>query len=151
MSLKSGKKFSLDDITAMHEIAPIDETLMVKISVEEWERLTRTVEDMQALARSMMMESKNTFTTSRSYLTRMETLSKEQVARMNEMTEEATRIITAESEKQAGRVSESLTSLVAKWEKRQNALWWVQILTCKACAFLGFDFLRSLVFVIVIG
>ena len=26
MSLKSGKKFSLDEMTAMHEIAPIDET-----------------------------------------------------------------------------------------------------------------------------
>ena len=47
---------------------------------------------------------------------------------MNELTEKATKIITAESEKQAGRVSESLTSLVAKWEKRQKILWWVQIL-----------------------
>ena len=128
MSLKSGKKFSLDEMTAMHEITPIDDTPMVKISVEEWERLTRTVEDMQALARSMMTERKNTFTTSRSYLTRMETLSKEQAARMNELTEEATKIITAESEKQVGRVSESLTSLVAKWEKRQSILWWIQIL-----------------------
>ena len=47
---------------------------------------------------------------------------------MNELTEKATKIIKAESEKQAGKVSESLTSLVAKWEKRQNALWWIQIL-----------------------
>lgn len=128
MSLKSGKKFSLDEMTAMHEITPIDDTPMVKISAEEWERLTRTVEDMQVLARSMMTESKNTFTTSRSYLTRMEILSKNQAEHMNALTEKATKIITAESEKQAGRVSESLTSLVAKWEKRQNALWWIQIL-----------------------
>ena len=45
-----------------------------------------------------------------------------------ELTEKATKIITAESEKQAGKVSESLASLVAKWEKRQSILWWVQIL-----------------------
>ena len=128
MSLKSGKKFSLDEMTAMHEIAPIDETPTVKISAEEWESLARTVEDMQALARSMMTERRNTFTTSRSYLTRMETLSKNQAAHMNELTEKATEIITAESEKQAGKVSESLTSLVAKWEKRQSILWWIQIL-----------------------
>ena len=47
---------------------------------------------------------------------------------MNELTAKATEIITAESEKQAGKVSESLASLVAKWEKRQRILWWVQIL-----------------------
>ena len=128
MSLKSGKKFSLDDMTAMHKITSIDDTPMVKISSEDWERLTRTVEDMQTLTRSMMTERRNTFTTSSSYLTRMETLSKNQAAHMNELTEKATKIITAESEKQAGKVSESLTSLVAKWEKRQSILWWVQIL-----------------------
>ena len=128
MSLKSGKKFSLDEMTAMHEIAPIDETPTVKISVEEWERLARTVEDMQALVRSMMTERRNTFTTSRAYLTRMETLSKNQAAHMNELTAKATEIITAESEKQVGKASESLTSLVAKWEKRQRILWLVQIL-----------------------
>ena len=127
MSLKSGKKFSLDDMTAMHEIAPIDETPMVKISTEEWERLRRTVENMEALTRAMMKERKDRFTTSQSHLTRMETLSKSQIERINKLTKEAKEVIT-ESKKQAGRVSESLTSLVAKWEKRQRILWWVQIL-----------------------
>ena len=119
MSLKSGKKFSLDDMTAMHEIVPIDETPTAKISVEEWERLARTVEDMQALTRSMMTERKNTFTTSRSYLTRMETLSKNQAAHMNELTEKATKIITAgiyshldaNAKCEAGRAIESVLSI----------------------------------------
>ena len=127
MSLKSGKKFSLDDMTAMHEIAPIDETPMVKISAEEWERLRRTVEDMEALTRSMMTERKNTFTTSRSHLTRMETLSNSQIERMNKLTKEAKEVIT-ESKKQAGRVNANLTSQLEKWEKRQNALWRIQLL-----------------------
>jgi len=47
---------------------------------------------------------------------------------MNELTKKATEIITAESEKQAREVSESLTSLVAKWEKCQRILWWIQIM-----------------------
>jgi len=128
MSLKSGKKFSLDDMTAMHKIAPIDDTPMVKISLEDWESLKRTVENMQDLTRSIVMEKKNIFTTSRAYLTRMETLSKNQAAHMNELTKKATEIITAESEKQAREVSESLTSLVAKWEKCQRILWWIQIM-----------------------
>ena len=127
MSLKSGKKFSLDDMTAMHEITPIDETPMVKISAEEWERLRRTVEDMEALTRSMMKERKDMYTTSQFHLTRMETLSKSQIERMNKLTKEAKEVIT-ESKKQAGRVNESLTSQLEKWEKRQNALWRIQLL-----------------------
>ena len=127
MSLKSGKKFSLDDMTAMHEIAPIDDTPMVKISAEEWERLRKTVEDMEALTRSMMKERKDMYTTSQSHLTRMETLSKSQIEHMNKLTKEAKEVIT-ESQKQAGRVNESLTSQLEKWEKRQNALWRIQLL-----------------------
>ena len=127
MSLKSGKKFSLDDITAMHEITPIDETPMVKISAEEWERLRRTVEDMEALTRVMMKERKDMYTTSQFHLTRMETLSKSQIERMNKLTKEAKEAIM-ESQKQAGRVNESLTSQLKKWEKRQNALWRIQLL-----------------------
>ena len=127
MSLKSGKKFSLDDITSMHEITPIDETPMVKISVEEWERLRRTVEDMEALTRAMMKERKDMYTTSRSHLTRMETLSNSQIERMNKLTKEAKEVIT-ESKKQAGRVNANLTSQLEKWEKRQNALWRIQLL-----------------------
>ena len=101
MSLKSGKKFSLDDMTAMHEITPIDETPMVKISAEEWERLRKTVEDMEALTRSMMKERKDMYTTSRSHLTRMEKLSNSQIERMNKLTKEAKEVIT-ESQKQVG-------------------------------------------------
>ena len=127
MSLKSGKKFSLDDMTAMHEITTIDETPMVKISAEEWERLRRTVEDMEALTRSMMKERKDMYTTSQFHLTRMETLSKSQIERMNKLTKEAKEVIT-ESKIQAGRVNESLTSQLEKWEKRQNALWRIQLL-----------------------
>ena len=127
MSLKSGKKFSLDDMTAMHEITPIDETPMVKISAEEWERLRKTVEDMEALTRAMMKERKDMYTTSQFHLTRMENLSKSQIERMNKLTKEAKEVIT-ESKKQAGRVNESLASQLEKWEKRQRILWWVQIL-----------------------
>lgn len=127
MSLKSGKKFSLDEMTAMHEIAPIDETPTVKISVEEWERLRRTVGDMEALTRAMMKERKDMYTTSQSHLTRMETLSNSQIERMNKLTKEAKEVIT-ESKKQAGRVNASLTSQLEKWEKRQNALWRIQLL-----------------------
>ena len=127
MSLKSGKKFSLDDITAMHEITAIDETPMVKISAEEWERLRRTVEDMEALTRAMMKERKDMYTTSRSHLTRMEILSNSQIERMNKLTKEAKEVIT-ESKKQVGRANASLTSQLEKWEKRQNALWRIQLL-----------------------
>ena len=127
MSLKSGKKFSLDEMTAMHKIAPIDETPMVKISAEEWEHLRRTVEDMEALTRAMMKERKDMYTTSRSHLTRMETLSNSQIERMSKLTKEAKEVIT-ESQKQVGRVNASLTSQLEKWEKRQNALWRIQLL-----------------------
>ena len=127
MSLKSGKKFSLDDMTAMHEITPIDNTPTVKISAEEWERLRRTVEDMQDLTRAMMKERKDMYTTSQSHLTRMETLSKSQIERMNKLTKEAKEVIT-ESKKQVGRANASLTSQLEKWEKRQNALWRIQLL-----------------------
>ena len=127
MSLKSGKKFSLDEMTAMHEIAPIDETPTVKISAEEWERLAKTVEDMEALTRAMMKERKDMYTTSQFHLTRMETLSKSQIERINTLTKEAKEVIT-ESKKQAGRVNESLTSQLEKWEKRQNALWRIRLL-----------------------
>ena len=127
MSLKSGKKFSLDDMTAMHEIVPIDEAPMVKISAEEWERLKRTVEDMEALTRSMMKERKDMYTTSQFHLTRMETLSNSQIERMNKLTKEAKEVIK-ESQKQVGRANASLTSQLEKWEKRQNALWRIQLL-----------------------
>ena len=116
MNSKSGKKFSLDEMTAMHEIRPTEEAPILQISQEEWERLDIAIEDMEALLQRMNKERKDMFTTSQAHITRMEKLIKE-----------ASKTIT-ENQKQVGSTSEKLILMVEKQEKKEKELWILHLL-----------------------
>ena len=138
MSLKSGKKFSLDEMTDMYkpnEEETQNEIPMVMLTEEEWNSLIATLSQMQTLTDEMEMQNRRFFSRTETALNQVEKsvsgLNLEMrghIRNLQEQTDKAFRQTQAEYAKQVGKLNEEYTSLVQRTDKREKAMFWTSLI-----------------------
>ncbi len=135
MSLPSDKKFSLDEMTAMHEIEPLEEIPTVEITEEEWTALLNTISEMQSLAkeitgnrRAMQAERVEYFQEMRKTANSLRTTLEKEVEHMTCTAKESIEKTARQQETQVGKLSETLSSMTVRQERRELILWGVRLL-----------------------
>lgn len=135
MSLPSDKKFSLDEMTAMHEVEPLDEMPTVEITEEEWTALIQTVSEMQTLAneiignrKAIQSERVEYFQEMRKTANSLRTTLEKEVEQMTRTAKESIEQTARAHEVQVGKLSETLSSMTVRQERRERILWGVRLL-----------------------
>ncbi len=135
MSLPSDKKFSLDEMTAMHEIEPLDEMPTVEITEEEWTALLNTINEMQSLAReitgnrrAMQAERVEYFQEMRKTANSLRTTLEKEVKQMTYTAKDTIEQTARQQETQVGKLNETLSSMIVRQERRERILWGVRLL-----------------------
>ena len=108
---------------AMEETVPEQEIPMVRISAEEWMRLTETLHKMEALSADLTAQKADLKTSAESYATVMKKAAETQ----KEATEKALHKITREATEQVGKASARASKVIDRRIRRDEAIWWLRL------------------------